>query len=127
MHFKCKKADLPEYELYIDGISLERKIFNKFLGVYINENLKWDDHVKHIILPISRNVGLLTKLQYFLPTRVLFTLYNALILPYISYCNIIWATHKCNTDRILLLQKKSNASVQSSTLSRSHRPIVFPA
>ena len=34
-------------------------------------------------------------------------LYNTLVLPYISYCNIIWATHKCNTNRILMLQKKS--------------------
>ena len=34
-------------------------------------------------------------------------LYNILILPYISYCNILWATGKCLTNNILLLQKKA--------------------
>ena len=36
-----------------------------------------------------------------------FTLYNTLILPYISYCNILWATSKTITNNILLLQKKA--------------------
>ena len=34
-------------------------------------------------------------------------LYNTLILPYISYCNILWATCKTVTNNILLLQKKA--------------------
>ena len=34
-------------------------------------------------------------------------LYNTLILPYISYCNIIWATSRSVTDAIMLLQKKA--------------------
>ena len=41
---------------------------------------------------MSKNVGVLCKLRQVLPEKHLLMLYNSLILPYIHYCNITWAS-----------------------------------
>ena len=108
IHFKGRKStDNKCLQMKLNGMQIERKTCTKFLGVYINEKLDWTDHVKHIVTPISRNIGILYKVRYFVSDKILLMLYNTLILPYISYCNILWATCKTVTNNILLLQKKA--------------------
>ena len=100
------------------------KTHTKFLGVFINENLNWSNHINYILTPISRNVGVLHKLKYYLSNKILFMLYNTLILPYISYCNIIWANSKTNTQPLLLLQKKA-IRICSDAGYRDHSDPLF--
>ena len=40
---------------------------------------------------MCKGLGILRRLRYDLPSNILFSLYNTLILPYISYCNSAWA------------------------------------
>ena len=88
-------------------VILEQKSCTKFLGVVINEYLNWSDHIKYISTPIARNIGILCKLRHYLPVKTLFMLYNTLILPYFSYCSIIWANSYSSTNSIFILQKKA--------------------
>ena len=46
-------------------------------------------------------------LRYFLPVSIRFTLYNTLVLPCISYCNIVFANSYSSTNALFLLQKKA--------------------
>ena len=64
----------------------------KFLGVYINQHLTWKTHVNFFAAKISKSVGLLYKAKCYLPSKSLLTLYYALIYPYLTYCNLIWAS-----------------------------------
>ena len=69
----------------------------KFLGVTIDDKLT-----------ISRNVCVLLKLRSFLPPATIVSLYNNLISPYLTYCNIIWArasTTKLNS--LSIIQKRA--------------------
>ena len=78
------------------------------MGVFIDENLNWNEHIRHITTCISRNVGILYKMKNYLPQNTLFMLYNSLILPYVNYCNLVWATiSKSRINTIYLLQKKA--------------------
>ena len=58
--------------LFIDDVAIEQKTHTKFLGVVINENLNWSNHVKYISTPIARSIGVLRKLRYFLPVSTPF-------------------------------------------------------
>ena len=109
IHFRGKKKSNDNLSIVIsvNGTQIERKTCTKFLGVYINEKLNWKDQVNHVTAPISRNIGVLYKVKSFVASNILLMLYNTLILPYISYCNILWATCKGLTNNILLLQKKA--------------------
>ena len=66
-----------------------------------------------------------------MPERSLLMLYNALILPYLNYCNITWGNcSKTKLDHIFLLQKKAvrictNSTYLSHTNPLFHRLKVF--
>ena len=66
-------------------VSLEQKSYIKYLGVLIDQNLPWKSHVDSVIVKISKTIGMIAKLRYFVPSTVLVNIYNSLILPYITY------------------------------------------
>ena len=85
-------CDVEKVKLSIklDGVSLNRVSSTKCLGVIIDENLTWKNHIDAISKTISRNIGVLTKLKHFVPENMLYSLYCTLILPYINYGVLIW-------------------------------------
>ena len=79
----------------------------RYLGVYIDKNLTWENHILHISKIISRNVGIISRSRYFLSHRHRFLLYNSLVLPYLNYCCMVWGnTTQCLLNKLFLIQKK---------------------
>ena len=106
-------------------MSLNRASSTKFLGVIIDENLTWKNHIYAISKTISRNTGMLTKLKHFVPENILHSLYCTLILPYINYGVLIWGnTSKIYLDKIFKLQKWAIRTISNSHY-RSHTGLLF--
>ena len=74
----------------------------------IDPEMNWSHHVTHLSTIISRNIGLMNRSKYYLDTRSLKLLYNALVLPYINYCCLVWGfTFPTYIHKIILLQKRA--------------------
>ena len=98
---------LPDIHIHLNGMPLSRSKSAKYLGVTIDEDLKWRSHIKHVENVISRNAGLIRRAQYMLDSRYLLLLYNALVLPFLNYCLQIWgSTYVSNLSRLITSQKK---------------------
>ena len=69
-------------DVILDGKQLHRVTKTKFLGVIIDENLSWKNHIDAISKTISRNIGVINKVKYFMPERILYTLYCTLYVIY---------------------------------------------
>ena len=109
----------------LDDVSLERVSSTKFLGVIIDENLTWKNHIDAISKNISRNIGILSKLKHFVPEYILYSLYCTLVLPYINYGILIWGnTYKTYLDKIFKLQKWAIRTI-SSEHYRCHTGPLF--
>ena len=67
-------------------------MFYKYLGVFIDEHLKWDAQLQHINKKITKNIGILIKLRHFVPVSTLKQLYYTLIYPYLTYGLMSWGT-----------------------------------
>ena len=92
----------------MNGASLDRVTVTKFLGVILNENLSWKWNIEYVLGKLSRNVGIIRKLSYSLPSYILRTLYNTLIIPYINCCNVVWCVpSQTLLSRIHVSQKKA--------------------
>ena len=63
---------------------------DKILGVFVDNNLIWSDHVKHICKKISSYIWLLSKMKYFLSQEHRVQFYKSYIQPHIDFCNIVW-------------------------------------
>ena len=85
-HYKI----VPTLELKINDSSIDQVSTFNFLGLHINSQLTWQTHTDENSKKISRVIGLIYKLQYILPQKILLSLYNTLILPQINYCILLW-------------------------------------
>ena len=64
-----RQTSKPEnsIKVILDNVELSRVNKTKFLGVLIDENLTWKDHIDAISKTMSRNVGMINKLKLFVP------------------------------------------------------------
>ena len=79
--------------LDIDYLLLNLK---KFLGVIIDNKLKWNDHITYAKSKISKTIGLFYKMRQYLGRKALVNIYYSLAFPYLIYCN----------DPIIKIQKR---------------------
>ena len=88
--------------------NLECKDYAKYLGMILDKNLSFKNHIDQIIIKISKTVGMIAKLRHFLPHKTLIQIYNSLIGPYLSYAIAVWGcADKCHINKILILQKRA--------------------
>ena len=105
MLFHKKGKRIPNIELKINDQFLERVDSFVFLGLILDQEMSWKIHSQKVHTKISKVGGILARLKRFLPSNILLTIYNSLLLPRINYCLLCWGF--INTKGILLIQKKS--------------------
>ena len=65
-------------------------------------------YLDSIALKISKTIGLLSKLGYFVPHHTLVKIYNSLITPYLHYSFTVWGqASKTHLNKLLILQKRA--------------------
>ena len=62
----------------------------KFLGILIDENLTWKNHLSYINTKVPRALFSLKQVKHFLPKQCMKTLYYALIHSHLSYGILAW-------------------------------------
>jgi hypothetical protein len=79
-----------------------------FLGMILDEHLTWKSHISYIARKISKSIGVIKKVSFYVPKSSLVLLYYSLIYQYnIQYCILVWgSTYPSNLNRIVLLQKR---------------------
>ena len=107
-----KRYDLNKFKFGDGEIKVTES--TKFLGIIMDKNLNFKSHTSAISTKISKVVGLLFRLNNFLPYETLLTLYNTLLVPHLIYGIEVWlGALKLNQDRIFKLQKKAVRAVNS--------------
>ena len=97
-----KQIKLPIVK--INGIQIECVDNFNFLGVIIDKNLTWKNHLNKVSNKIVRIIGIMNKLKFTLPQNILINIYNSLIIPHINYCILLWGSEN---SRVSKLQKRA--------------------
>ena len=109
-------------------VALEHKDYVKYLGILIDKNLSWKHHIDHIIIKVSRTVGLIAKLRHFVSTHILLNIYQALIVPYLTYGLTVWGQAcKSYLDKLLKLQKRALRFIYFSDHNEHAIPLFVDA
>ena len=109
--------DISPIKIKIGPFEIKPANSTKFLGIFIDRNLTFQDHVRYISSKVSRSLGVLRKLSGYLPGEILKTLYLSLILPYLTYAIEVWyGTYKNTTEKLFVLQKNLFASLNRLTI-----------
>ena len=92
----------------INDTDIEHVSSTKFLGVLIDEKLSWSLHIDKVKRKLSKCTAVLYRVNNLLDTTALFTLYNSLFLPYLTYCCIVWGnTFTTRLQPLILSQKRA--------------------
>ncbi len=75
--------------VHINGEPINRVSVSKYVGMYIDKNLKWDVHIHKIIPKISAKISILRSLRNLVPIDTLTLMYNAIVLPHFNYADIV--------------------------------------
>ena len=70
----------------------------KLLGVKIDNELKFVEHISTICITASRKLSALTRLSRFLPSEKRCTLFKAFIESRFRYCPLVWMFHGRQTN-----------------------------
>ena len=88
--------------------SLEIKDFVKYLGIMIDSDLSWKNHIDFICHKISKSIGIIAKLRNYIPCQLLLSIYHTLITPYLTYGISAWGyCAKTHLNRLRILQKRA--------------------
>ena len=68
--------------------TIKRVTMSKSLGMYLDEDLSWNEHVDYIARKISSAVGGLKQVRPFVTQETLLTIYKSIILPHFDYCDV---------------------------------------
>ena len=83
-------AKMADVRIHINNKPLKHVSVAKYLGMYIDSNLKWDDHINNMIHKISAKIGILRFLHKIVPTDTLKHLYNAIVQPHFNYGDVVY-------------------------------------
>ena len=91
-----------------DGHKIEEVKQTKFLGVILDNKLNWHAHCEYICGKIFKGIGIIIKARKVFNETTLLSLYNSLILPYVSYCIHVWGkAYDTHLKHVMVLQNKA--------------------
>lgn len=103
---KAKSKNSSEITVSVNQSLIKRVKSTKCLGVIIDEELKWTDHVDYVTKVVQSKLAILRRAKPCVPPDVLKTMYNAFVLPHFDYCSQVWSDrYQMHNDKLIKLQK----------------------
>ncbi len=75
---------------HINNQPLHKVTISKYLAMFIDSNLKWDNHINNMIPKISAKIGILRSLRNIVPNDTLIQIYNAIVQPQVDYGDAVY-------------------------------------
>ena len=77
----------------------------KYLGLFIDRNLNWSEHIETIKTKLQKKLGVLYKTRHLLNKKALYLIFNSLFMSNVRYGLLCWgrANRKCINDINVLI------------------------
>ena len=94
-------------QLQVNSTELEQMNSHKLLGVTIDSQLTFDQHVENLCTKLSQRIAVLRKIRRFLPLDQRKLYYNAMIKQTMPYASTVWTSCSVeNMQKVFKLQKR---------------------
>ena len=107
MVFHRAKHKHMDIKLCINKVPIQQVDNTTFLGVIIEADLNWSNHISYINSKIAKVIGIICRARRFFSKSALINLYYAFIFPYLIYCVEVWGNAlSTHTQPLIKLQIK---------------------
>ena len=108
MLFTTRNRNFDTSAITFGNNVIEPKSQVNFLGVILDNQLKFNYHTSHICNKISKSIGIIYKIRAIIPVHCIKILYYSLIQPYLQYVLPVWGgTYRYLIQPIVVLQKRA--------------------
>ena len=115
----------PKINLHINEENLDMIGSNKYLGVQIDSELKWREHITFAISRISRAMGMLEYAKKYLPLDTVKNMYTSIVEPHFRNCCSVWGCcGETLLDKLQKLQNRAARIVTNSSYDASSLPLI---
>lgn len=114
----------PHLNIKINNLPIDEVQEAKFLGVIIDNKLRWKPHIDDIKCKISKITGIIYKIKNLCDEACLKNIYFTLEYPYFLYCSSVWGG-ACKTyiNSLFISQKKLIRILSNNNLYDHTNPI----
>ena len=120
------KMDSTSVEMEIrtsEGVVLEKTASHKLLGVHIDQELSFNDHLDYVCTKLAQRIGTLRSIRHYLPLNERLIFYNTIIKPVMMYGSLIWGSTSTNNIRRAFRLQKRAARVILGVRAKEERTI----
>lgn len=97
------------------GTCIEQVSFFKYLGVTLDQELSFRNHLHEVTGKIASRLGVLGRVRNFLPVKHRLMLYNTIVLPHFDYVSTAWSnTYARYTSPLISLQGRAARIIMGS-------------
>ena len=86
-----------KYELLINSEPVKNVEYTKFLGVWIDNSLNWQNHLTKLYTKLKQGIGMLRQANKFLDLSTKKILYYVQFYSHLNYCISVWGPMINNT------------------------------
>ena len=103
-----KQNQNKDITLEVNNLKIKNQSETKFLGMWLDQNLKWNSHIQKLTMKIKRSQNLLKCAQNLLNKETKKLVYHAHIESHVRYGLVIWGNNatKEQLNKIKKLQKE---------------------
>lgn len=123
--FGAKHKDMNGLSLYINGRPIQKVDCCKYLGILIDSDLKWKDHINYIYNKLIKFVSIFYRIRSKLSPEVLRMVYFAFVHSHLLYGIEVYANTTLNhLSKIIVLNNKLLRILQHKTI-RTHNVELY--
>ena len=114
-----------EMKVKLNRIKLYPTPSVKYLGVKIDENLNWRNHIFNLAAKLKKKKKMLFKISNYVNQKILRSIYFGILDSHLNYANLIWAQNYNAMVRIVMLQQKKAIRIIPFQPRNSHSNPFF--
>ena len=115
-----------QLSLQITGGVIQHTTCMKFLGLHIDQNLTWDEHIKVCQSRLSSARYAINKVRRLVPMHALKNIYYTLVYPHLIYGIVLWGnTFETHLKKLVISQKKIVRSMLGAEYTDHTHPLFL--
>ena len=109
MHKKTNedKKSIFVTKIKIDGKRIIPSTHVKYLGILIDQHLKWNFQINELSTKLSRAIGMLSKIRYYVNQKTVIMIYYGIFASLLLYGSQIWGQSNSTHRKIKKIQNKA--------------------
>ena len=120
-----KKKVGSHSDIILNNSKIKKIQSTKFLGVTIDDSLKWTAHMNIVKTKVAKAIGIISKARKIFSLNTLKLMYNTFVLPHLTYAIEVWGKSSDMVLSSLFRLQKRVVRLITCSRPREHSPPIF--